>query len=69
VRDAQRLFQFKGSAAPSHHGARLDGLSRRIDDAERALAAARPDYWRWSRELARIRDEATDVVSALRALR
>jgi hypothetical protein len=66
VRDAQLYFGSKGDAAQPVEGERLNSLSRRVDDAERAIKEPRADYWRISEELKAVRDETADVVRRIR---
>jgi microcompartment protein CcmL/EutN len=66
VRDAQRFVESKGDSATQRDRDLLNALSRRVDEAERALSAPRPDFWRLDQELARIRAETGELVRRVR---
>jgi hypothetical protein len=66
VREAQRLFVYRGAKADPRLATQLDSLVSRIDAAERALQAPHPDYWRVLSDLQRVRDETAGVVTRLR---
>jgi len=66
VRQAQRLFLYRGDKVDQRYAGQLDGLMRRVDVVARELEAPRPDFWRLSRDLERIRAESAEVVQRLR---
>jgi hypothetical protein len=66
VRDAQRYLASKGDAVRPVDGERLETLSQRVDEIERVLKGARPNYWRANQDLVGIRGDAADLVRRIR---
>jgi hypothetical protein len=64
VRDAQRLVVDRGLVR--QFGPILDAQSVRLDNAQKRLTGAHPDYWLYLTELRAIRERVRDVVAQVR---
>lgn len=69
VRDAQKLVVTAGRAISPQHAATLDALVERLENAQRWLDGAHPDYWAYLQELEAIKNGARDVVERIRSER